>query len=185
MSCVCGRSNRSVVLGCTSLSPAPPHKGEPSLPSGRPTQDSLAISLPSLERSSAQGVSTVRRELSFSRSLFFPAVRCRLPPVGCLEVGHLRFSSVGPVGSPLAPTSGCAHSIPLSQGRAAQRPPEDPLRCAASRHRNAEEAKGTTQQMGLGRVEQELVPLLQGVGTRALPSRRPRVWSWRSHQFSL
>lgn len=134
VSCVCGRSKRSVVLGCTSLSPAPPHKGAPSLPSGRPTQDSLAISLPSLERSSAQGVSTVRRELSFSRSLFFPAVRCRLPPVGRLEVGHLRFSSVGPVGSPLAPTSGCAHSIPLSPGRAAQRPPEDqPPQCGRGR----------------------------------------------------
>lgn len=179
-----GEVKGQLFLGLPALVPHRPTKeNPPSPPEGRPTT-LLAVSLPSLERSSAQGVSAVRWELGSFRSLFFPAVRCRLPPVGCLEVGHLRFRPVGRVGSPPAPTSGCAQSTPLSRGRAAPRRPEDLLRCAAppppcgrgQRHDPANGARASGAGAGTSP---------RGVGTRALPSRRPRVWSRRSHQFSL
>lgn len=174
----------SWVLGLVSLGPAPPHREEPSLPSGRPTQDSLATSLPSLERSSAQGVSTVRRELSFSPPQSF--LPCRAVPAAPCWLPRGRTPQIQFDGA-----SGFASSshlwlrtfYPTLSGEGRSEAPRGPA--ALRRHRDAEEAKGTTQPTGLGRVEPELVPLLQGVGRRALPSRRPRVWSWRSHQFSL
>lgn len=63
-----------------------------------PTREALAFSLRSAERCGAQGV-TGRAELSSPRCLFLPAVRCRLPPVGCLEVGRLGVGSLGRAGS--------------------------------------------------------------------------------------
>lgn len=166
---VCGRSKKvscSWVLGIVALVPHRPTKeNPPSPPEGRP-KALLPFPSPHWSAPEHKGLAPCAWSSAFPppRSLFFPAVRCRLPPVGCLEVGHLRFSSVGQVGSPLAPASGCAPS----QGRAAQRPPEDLLHCAATTMRKRPRARPS--QRGSGgwsrswslfskALEQELCPL--------------------------
>lgn len=99
---------------------------------------------------------------------FFLAVRYRLPPVGCLEVGRLGVSVPWAGGQLLASSSHlwlCKHipsdhQVPLSQ----EGPSEAPRgQAALGGCVNKEGAKGATQQMGLGQVEEGLVPLLQGI----------------------
>ena len=170
-------------LGLTSLSPARPHKGGPS-PGGL-ARESLVLSLPSPERLGAQGViSTVRAEFCLSRCLFILAVRCRLPPVGCLEVGHLGVCSLGPAGSrsPLPPTSG---SVGPS------RPPGSPLPGGPLRDSQRTSCNARPPPYGRGQRSDPAnragacggrVYLLTRVKERERRPRRPRVRLLCSHQ---
>lgn len=162
------RVSCSRALGLPALIPPGPQRRTLSWRTG-PGVPGLCLSSP--ERPGAQGVSAVRSELSSSRCLSILAVRCRLPPVGRLEVGRLGVL-LGAGGQLLASPSHLWLSSsfptprPSSPGRAPPRPPEDKLHCAAAA---IQKGQGSDPANGAPASGRKGLPPPQGVGTGASP----------------